>query len=108
MVIHSTTDTAAPSGARRGDSCLLSVFSWTLARLASAQALAQASALELGLALALALEQELALEQVLAAQSTLARLASALALALASARALVPAGWLELVELSVGCRRRWW
>jgi hypothetical protein len=60
---------------------------------------------------ALAQEQELA--QVLAAQSTLARLALArLALALASAlelaRALVPAGWLELVGLSVGCRRRWW
>ena len=106
MVIHSTTDTAAPSGARRGDSCLLSVFSWTLALLASAQALAQASAQELGLELELELELELA--QVLAAQSTLARLASALASALELARVLVPAGWLELVGLSVGCRRRWW
>jgi hypothetical protein len=55
---------------------------------------------------ALAQEQELA--QVLAAQSTLARLALAQELAQELARALVPAGWLELVGLSVGCRRRWW
>ncbi len=56
----------------------------------------------------LALEQELALEQVLAAQSTLARLALAQASALELVLVLVPAGWLELVGLSVGCRRRWW